>query len=335
MPFLIAFAVAAAATPVAAVVSRLTGFVDRADGNPLKIHRSPVPVLGGVAVLGAVLASMAATDGGFSASIAGAAGLVLAVGLVDDRRGLPAWALASSAAAAGLILTTGGASVDVLGGLDRAGVVVLAVACASAVNLLDGQDGLAGGVSAAAALGLAGLAPAAAVGWSLSLGGALAGFLVWNRPEARIFLGNGGALAVGVLLAAQATGVTSRSDSRALLAVAACLGVLLFELAFTVSRRLWSGRPLTAGDRLHWYDLLAARLRSRALVTFAAWAVGGAAAGLGLLVETAPAAGVALVALAAVLALVGGVRLCSVAGVRRQKIGEPALEPAPERHARR
>jgi hypothetical protein len=68
-------------------------------------------------------------------------------------------------------------------------------------------------------------------------------------------------------------------------------------------------------------------------VTFAAWASGVAAAGLGLLVHTAPAAGTSLLALTAMLALVGGVRLCSITSVRRWSVDEPALDPVPKRHA--
>jgi UDP-GlcNAc:undecaprenyl-phosphate GlcNAc-1-phosphate transferase len=325
MPLLIAFALAVVLTPLAARLASGVGLVDRPDGNPLKIHERPVPVLGGAAVLGAILPTWAATHE-FSAAVAGAAALALAAGVLDDVRPLPAWALATASAASGVMLTVGGARIGSLGSFDRLGVVALAVACASAVNIVDGQDGLAAGVAAVAALGLAGLASGRATSGALSLAGALGGFLVSNRPPARIFLGNGGALAVGVLLAGSAAGAARSSDPHALLAVAACLGVLMFELAFTVGRRLVSGQPLTSGDRLHSYDLLAARLGRRGPVTLAGCAFGGVAAGAGLLVQAIPAAGVVAVTVTAAAAAAGAVRLWSWAEPPRRVGGEPALE---------
>src|SRR5207247_536823 len=61
MPFLIALALGLALTPLAGRIGRAAGLVDR-PGDPLKIHREPVPVLGGVAVVAAVFAALAILD---------------------------------------------------------------------------------------------------------------------------------------------------------------------------------------------------------------------------------------------------------------------------------
>ncbi len=139
-------------------------------------------------------------------------------------------------------------------------LVLATVACCNAVNMVDGQDGLAAGLGAIAALGLAAVlaAGAFATALPLALAGALAGFLVWNRPPARIFLGDGGAYAVGVLLAASAAQATS-AGWHGLLAAGACLGVFAYELVATIARRLASSAPTVRGDRDHSYDRLAER----------------------------------------------------------------------------
>jgi UDP-GlcNAc:undecaprenyl-phosphate/decaprenyl-phosphate GlcNAc-1-phosphate transferase len=290
MSFLIAFGIAVAVAPVAGLMGARLGLVDRPT-DELKIHRAPVPLLGGVAVVVAVLVGGVVAGQAEPLAVAAATVLALAVGLVDDARPLPAWARVAGQSAAGLVLVAGGLRLDPLGALAAAGVVGVVLACANAVNIVDGQDGLAGGTAAISAVGLALLAartgdPApAALG--LALAGALAGFLVWNRPPARIFLGNGGAYAVGTLLAVLATRAVAGGGWRELLAAGVCLGMFVFELVFTIVRRLLARERLVAGDRFHSYDLLAGGL-SRVAVTILLWTLGAASVGLGLLISTFP-----------------------------------------------
>ena len=135
-------------------------------------------------------------------------------GLIDDRRALHAWPkLAIQLGVAGVLASLGG--MRVLSLLDGWGVVgsVLAVAISivwivvvtNALNFLDNMDGLAAGVGAvAAALYLAATLMAGqwfVAGLSALLLGALLGFLMFNLPPARLYLGDGGSLVVGLLLA--------------------------------------------------------------------------------------------------------------------------------------
>lgn len=290
MPLLIGFAAAFVMMPLAHRLGLTTGLVDRPT-DPLKIHRGPVPILGGVAVTAAALLGTGVTAWP-SVAVLTATGLALFGGLADDVRPVPPWARFLLHAASGLILVAGGARIEALGSLGTLGAVFLVVACVNAVNLVDGQDGLAGGLGAIAALGLAGVAAlhGASTGESLglALGGSLLAFLLWNRPPARIFLGNGGAYAVGTLLAAVTLDVVAEGGWQAVLAAGVSLGVLAFELGFTVARRLGSRSALTAGDRSHSYDLLAARLGGRTRSTLVFWALGTVMAALGLLVSRAP-----------------------------------------------
>jgi UDP-GlcNAc:undecaprenyl-phosphate GlcNAc-1-phosphate transferase len=324
MSLAVAFAIAVVLTPVAGWVGLRVQMVDRAGDDPLKVHPHPIPVLGGIAVIGAAFGAAALAEWP-SGWVVGAVTLALVTGLVDDLRRLPPGARVLLQTAAGVMLVAGGLELDVLGALGAVGTVLLVLACGNAVNLLDGQDGLAGGLAAIGSLGLAAVAAWEGQGTvsalGLALSGALLGFLVWNRPPARIFLGNGGAYGVGTFLAVLAAAVASRGWT-GLLAGGVCLGVLAFELAFTVVRRLRERATVFEGDRLHSYDLLAALVRSRTRATVAFWGLGVAAAGLSLAVARAPLPGAALLA---GLASVGGGYL----GVRLWSQGIARVRGAP------
>ena len=160
-------------------------------------------------------------------------------------------------------------------------LVLATVACCNAVNMMDGQDGLAPGLGAIAGLGLAGLAVGSGTSSALGLAvaGASLGFLVWNRPPARTFLGDGGAYALGVLLVAAAA--PAAADWPALLGVVLCLALFVIELTSTVLRRLLAASPALRGDRDHTYDRLAAALGSRSRSTLVVCGIGGILALLG------------------------------------------------------
>jgi UDP-GlcNAc:undecaprenyl-phosphate/decaprenyl-phosphate GlcNAc-1-phosphate transferase len=291
MSFLIAFALGLVLTPLAERLGRATGMTDRPAEDGLKLHDQPVPVLGGVAVVAGALGATAILGDWLPAAVVAAVLVMLGAGMLDDARPLPPWPRVVLQAGAGGILVASGLRLDPLGILGGVGVVALVVACTNAVNLVDGQDGLAAGQAAIAALGLAALAAAGGPSVEASLGlataGALFGFLIWNRPPARIFLGNGGAYAVGALLAVLAAGVSAAQGWHGLLAAALCLGVFVFELAFTTFRRLRAGSRVSSGDRLHSYDLASHRFGSRPLSTLLFWAVGALLAGLALVVAGA------------------------------------------------
>jgi len=323
MSFLIALALALLLTPVARRVGIAAGLVDR-PGHPLKIHGVPVPVLGGVAVTGAAFAALALAGHWPATAVAVAAALLVAGGLLDDARPLPPPAQVLLQVAAAAILVNGAFEIGAAGAL---GLFALVFACTNAVNLIDGQDGLAGGLGAIAALGLAALLagaspPEAALG--LALAGALAGFLLWNLPPARIFLGNGGAYAVGAILAVLAAMVVDADGARGIVPALLCLGVFLFDLGFTVARRVGRG-GLASGDRLHSYDLLSAELGSRSKATLAFCAAGALTVGFALIADAMPPAAALVAAIAAAsAAALWGWRLWVRSGnARRADAGPP------------
>ena len=293
MPFFVALALALVLTWAARWLGLSTGLVDRPlvtepegarppGADELKIHTVPIPVLGGLGVVAAVLGALLVA--GSDLPLLAVAGVVLAtaIGLVDDARPQPASVRMVALAGAGVPIAAG-LPLDPLGFPARVGVVALLLLLANAVNLIDGQDGLAGGLGAIAAVGLAAVIAANGADPALALvvAGALVGFLAWNLPPARVFLGNGGAYGLGALLTVLAAQATVSHGWHGLLAAALCLGVFAFELIFTVVRRLRSSQRLATGDRRHSYDLLGRSRGNRDRSTLALWTLGAVSAGAG------------------------------------------------------
>jgi UDP-GlcNAc:undecaprenyl-phosphate/decaprenyl-phosphate GlcNAc-1-phosphate transferase len=257
---------AGVATPVFSRLARRIGMVvaPRAD----RWHRSPTPVLGGVAI---TLAAVVVIVTLIPASRVGATivvGLLAAfgLGLIDDfRRISPSTKLAGQAVIAS-ILFFGGVRVEIIyiAPLAYLVTVLWVVGLMNAVNLIDNMDGLAGGIVAIAGIALgvsavpenptAGIVAGAA-------GGAALGFLVHNFPPARIFMGDSGSLVLGYLLAAAALLHTASSAATVSLAVLAPLAVLalpIFDTALVTTSRRLVGRPISQGGRDHTSHRLAA-----------------------------------------------------------------------------
>jgi UDP-GlcNAc:undecaprenyl-phosphate/decaprenyl-phosphate GlcNAc-1-phosphate transferase len=322
MPFFVAIALALVLTWAARRLGLATGLVDRppADqaggtGPPgaehLKIHTVPIPVLGGLGVVAAVLGALLAA--GADLPLLAVVGVVMAtgIGLVDDARPQPASVRLVALAVAGVPIAVG-LPLEQLGPWARVGVVVLVLLLANAVNLIDGQDGLAGGLGAIATVGLAAVIVANDGDPVLALvvAGALVGFLAWNLPPARVFLGNGGAYGLGALLTVVAAQATVAHGWHGLLAAALCLGVFAFELTFTVVRRLLSSQRLADGDRRHSYDLLGRSRGNRDRSTLALWTLGAVSAGAGYASDQVSlAAAGAMLGVALVIGTAAGGRL--------------------------
>jgi len=288
MPFFVAIALALVLTWAARWLGLTTGLVDRPPAAPppgdehLKIHTVPIPVLGGLGVVAAVLGALLVAGVDLPALAVAGVVLATAIGLVDDVRPQPASVRVAALAVAGVPIAVG-LPLGELGPWARVGVAVLLLLMANAVNLIDGQDGLAGGLGAIASVGLAAVIAANGADPVLALvvAGALVGFLAWNLPPARVFLGNGGAYGLGALLTVLAAQVTIGHGWHGLLAAALCLGVFAFELTFTVVRRLVGSQGLATGDRRHSYDLLGRSRGNRDRSTLALWTLGAVSAGAG------------------------------------------------------
>ncbi len=178
--------------------------------------------------------------------------------------------------------------------LVRIATAVLVLGLLNAVNLLDGQDGLAAGVGVVITVGFATLGgPATPI--ALGLAGALAGFLVLNRPPARIYLGDAGAYFIGTTVAL----LPALTEHAGTLVVPLVGGAAARRAArrSTPRSRSCAGcashRPLLHGDRSHLYDQLVDRGWTIGQSTLAGVGAQVLLTGLGL-ATTQAAPGVAL-----------------------------------------
>jgi len=267
-------------TPVAIRVASRYGFLDRPGGY--KAHAAATPLLGGLPVaagfLVAVIVSLAYAAPGRHPDVFAfglGAVIIVAAGLMDDLRGLSptrklAWQVAA-ATAAGLTLAVLGVRVDLFLGWSAAPLVVLTVlwivGVTNAVNLMDNMNGLCAGLGtlAAACLALFNLRTGefAVATIAAALSGACLGFLFFNWPKGRIFLGDTGSMLIGYSLASLSVmGVYTRGAEVPALAVLAPLFILavpLLDVLAVVLLRLKDGRAPWRGDRCHVSHRLVAR----------------------------------------------------------------------------
>lgn len=282
--FILAAGVLAAlvAVPVSFAAAGRLGIVDRPDGD-LKPHRGMVPRTGSWVIAAAVAAGVALAGPVLRQSLApmfpylAGAGVAFLVGLLDDWRPLDARVKFILLLTAGLVVLGlgGGSALAARPGPDILLTLFCLVGGANAMNLIDGMDGLAGGVIALAAVSLSVLSvrfgePAAGLVLAALLGGTTV-FLVYNRPPARVFLGDSGSLAFGFLLAGVALHF-GRGPNGPVRFFAALLplAIPILDTAMSIARRLVRRQSAFAGDRDHSYDILARRFRCRrrALLAF-------------------------------------------------------------------
>lgn len=242
--------------------------------NERSLHDTPRPRTGGLAIWAGCLAGLAvlvALLGSASMSpwLAGAAFVVGAISLADDRSHVPAaLRLGAHLLAAGLLMIGGlGLEVLHLPGLEislSAGsgiilTVLLVVWMTNLYNFMDGIDGLAAGMAVCGfgTLGLLGVS-AGDTGYAALCGiiaAASAGFLVWNFPPARIFMGDSGASVLGLLAAA----LSLLGDKAGLFPL--WIGLLAFspfvvDASLTLLRRGFAGARLWEAHREHYYQRL-------------------------------------------------------------------------------
>jgi UDP-GlcNAc:undecaprenyl-phosphate/decaprenyl-phosphate GlcNAc-1-phosphate transferase len=280
---LLAWVVAAAATavlvPVAIALARAFGFLDSPTPG-YKQHSRPTPYLGGLAVL-AGFAVGTLVDGGLGGRfgvLAACAGGLWLVGTVDDRIPvLPGWRVVAEVAAA-LVLNATGHGWSVFG-WDPANLlltVVWVVGLVNAFNLMDNLDGATGTVAAVSAAGIGGVGLAngdpglATVAFALC--GACLAFLAYNLAEpARIFLGDGGSMPIGLLLAGLAivAGEQGGLGAASVLLGALLTGLVILDTSLVVVSRLRASVPVVTAGRDHMTHRLLIRLGSPRRVALA------------------------------------------------------------------
>ncbi len=272
-------------TPIYRWIALRCGFVDRPD-HTRKLHRSEVAIAGGisvfVALVGAVVLSMSIYPETFKSAktnslslwglLISASGIVL-LGFIDDRFSIRGrQKLAGQIVATSFLVLCGYRmeSFQIFGMHIDLGLMSIAVSIGwilftiNALNLIDGADGLCSTIGWVASAGIA--AMAAITGHPVesmlaaSLSGALLGFLVFNFPPAKIFLGDTGSMLVGLLLGALALRTSLKeATATSLMVPITILALPIFDSAMAIVRRKLTGRSIFSVDRGHLHHNLLRR----------------------------------------------------------------------------
>lgn len=253
---------------------KIVFFCDQAGSDPLKIHKKPVPFLGGLAIITTTFflfltlwffrkITAPAIIGIFIAALS-----VFLIGFWDDikwkkQRVAPlkklSFLLLFSALASTALLSGGSGFILFPWFLPTISLTFLFIFCAiNAVNFKDGMDGLAASLLLISFLGFAFLSLIYAnylvLNISLILAGALAGFLFYNFPPASIFMGDSGAYFLGAILASCAMIFSKPFNLTVAVSTIFIIGIPVLDSLWAMVRRLAQRKSPFIGDRGHFYD---------------------------------------------------------------------------------
>jgi UDP-GlcNAc:undecaprenyl-phosphate/decaprenyl-phosphate GlcNAc-1-phosphate transferase len=280
-----------AATALCKRVALKLGVVDRPD-NLVKTHKEPVAYLGGIGILAGMMvgimlgAYLMRGEAYFGETfkwllgIAAGATIACVVGVIDDLIDMKPWQKISGQVVAAMLIVAVGIRPTLHYFTDPFGlhmspeleallgipvVLIFVLGATNSLNLLDGLDGLCGGVTAIITLAMLGLAvhlatwglsdrgDATRVILCLSLVGGVLGFLPFNRHPAKIFMGDAGSMLLGFVVATLMI-LFAESIPRWWMASIVVFGLPILDTATAMVRRLVNHRPMFKSDRGHIYD---------------------------------------------------------------------------------
>lgn len=266
--FIVAFVLALGLTPLVRALARKSGFMAYPDER--SVHQRPVPYLGGVAIYLASVAAVLVTGPQNrptqQALIFGGL-FILIVGIIDDLYNLKPWQKVLGQLGSALIVVALGVDISFLtdpftGKIRFTGIfaipltILWVISFENLVNLSDGLDGLAAGISGITALvtvfasvraGVPSVGLAAA-----AIAGSVFGFLPYNWHPASIFMGDAGAMYLGLALSViSVQGLVKSTLAMAVLAPILALFVPISDAAFAILRRRSLGRPVARRDNDH------------------------------------------------------------------------------------
>lgn len=308
--FLVALAVSILVTPVAIRLAPKIGAVDIPLDNR-RMHTKTMPRFGGLAIFAGSTAAMLIFlkfDPRVVTIVMGGV-LIYILGVIDDIKHLSAKVKFLGQTFVALIMYVNGIRIEFLTNFFGEGnsqlgdvlcfiiTMVWIVGITNTVNLIDGLDGLAAGTAAIASLCIAYTAyihgTYLAAGAMLALAGAALGFLPYNFYPAKIFMGDGGSLYLGFMLATLSVLGTVKSATLVTMIIPVLvLGVPIFDTFFAIFRRFVNKRPIMEADKGHLHHRLmnlGYGQRRATLMLYGITAIMGVAAVLfsrGLYVET-------------------------------------------------
>ena len=271
-----AFAVSFGTTPIVKSFAQKVGAMDN-PGEARRIHNHPIPRMGGMAIfLGFLVSVILFVD--ITMPVRGiliGAVIIVATGAVDDIVSLKYWIKLIAQIAAAIIAVAHGVTIEglmnpnvfaanetlVIGILSIPVTIIWIVGVTNAVNLIDGLDGLACGVSTISCVTMLVTALLVAEGnvaviLACLMGGCI-GFLPYNFNPAKIFMGDTGALLLGYVLATVSIlGLFKFYAVMTFIVPILALALPLFDTAFAIIRRLLKGQNPMTPDRGHLHHRL-------------------------------------------------------------------------------
>lgn len=263
--------VAFTTTPAVSVLAHKIGAID-VPRDARRMHKKPIPRIGGLAIFaGFVVATLVfcqMTPELIAIYVGGL--IIVAVGIIDDVKPINAWLKLIAQIAVALIAVSQGIVLEYINFFGRYvhfGIwsipitVVWIVGLTNAINLIDGLDGLACGVSAICSMSLLLVmllrGDIAFAMLTAVLVGACIGFLPFNSNPAKIFMGDTGALFLGYTLAViSVSGVFKMHTVIAFVIPLSIFGLPLFDTTFAFTRRIIHGRSPFSADRGHLHHRL-------------------------------------------------------------------------------
>ncbi|MDR1560458.1 MAG: undecaprenyl/decaprenyl-phosphate alpha-N-acetylglucosaminyl 1-phosphate transferase [Clostridiales bacterium] len=272
--FSCSFGISIVTTPFAKKLSIKVGAIDQPRSRGM--HSEPIPRMGGIAIVSGFLTALGIAaifmpdvrTAQFLGFVAGAL-IIVAAGIVDDIRGLKPGTKLVFQIAASLVVIFSGTRVDffvfpfltVLDSLAAPFTLIWIVGLTNAVNMIDGLDGLAAGVTTIGALSLLILCVLSGSGLAVVLAAALAGsclgFLPRNFNPAEVIMGDTGAQFLGYVLAVSSIlGVFKAYALLSVVIASFALALPIFDAAFAILRRFLAGKPIMTADRGHLHHKL-------------------------------------------------------------------------------
>lgn len=284
----IAMVLSFAMTPLVRKLAFAVGAVDKP--NARKVHARIMPRMGGLAIfLGFVGAVLYAVDP--TPKIIGllvGVTIIVAIGVIDDLKEIsPKVKLLGQIAAAAVVMYSGvmvklitnpfGPGVIDLGIFSIPVTLLWIVGVTNAVNLIDGLDGLAAGISAIASVTLGVVAfqndPLITL-LAFILAGSILGFMPFNFNPAKIFMGDSGSLFLGYTLAVLSImGLAKSATALAVVIPVLVLGVPILDTAFAIFRRWSNQQPIFQPDKAHLHHCFLANGLSHRQTVLAIWAI--------------------------------------------------------------
>lgn len=275
IPAIIAGLISFIMTPLVIKIAHRFGAID-IPKDDRRMHKKPMPLWGGIAIFTGFFVSMFLFSNITTIKLIGlfiASVVVLITGMVDDIKPLGAKLKLLMQIVAAFILVKSGFEINYfsdffgdqgyifLSSMSLPISIIWIVGVTNTVNLIDGLDGLAAGISAIAAVTLSYIAiinhryDAAMI--TLILAGSSIGFLPYNFNPAKIFMGDAGALFLGLVLAAiSVEGALKGATALTVVVPILALGVPIFDTAFAIIRRLINKRPIMEADKGHLHHRL-------------------------------------------------------------------------------